>query len=435
MYRPVLLFLGFTTLSTALPQTRPPTSTTSTTTALYTSPTPFLTPSTTQQNSQDQVIHDIIDTVTCTDPESGTTTTYESHDIDIDGTTATNNNNNNNNNINPQLRKEHTHKLLKRGNCLPRAQQQYLDYYEDPPSLDQMLRPSTGGAGGGGGNINAPIGIHYSQFGNVNRLDADSAGAGGVGDRRGSHISNIENLVAEPSVEGSIGQGVAVNDRNNGDGGDGDGGGGGNGIEEDHDFDLRMDEFGTGLEPDALGFERGIVEVRHGVGGGINGGGGRGGGGGRARLLAGRFGDVVHDALEEYAAANRRQEEEEEEKEDTSPLQRAHSRPEEPNPINLDDSQYSVIDQETIDEMRGAVMDELASGYGNIGIDIGDYGDGENGAGGDLEGFPDTTDTPLQSVLTGQENEFPSVGEETMRLFWGDGRAPDPDFGWPPRGV
>ncbi|KAF3167876.1 hypothetical protein TWF751_007930 [Orbilia oligospora] len=434
MYRLVFLFLGFTTLSTALPQTRPPTSTTSTTTAPYTSPTPFLTTSTTQQNSQDQVIHDIIDTVTCTDPESGTTTTYESHDIYIDGTTATNNNNNNNNNINPQLPKEHTHKLLKRGNCLPRAQQQYLDYYEDPPSLDQMLRPSTGGAGGGG-NINAPIGIHYSQFGNVNRLDAGSAGAGGVGDRRGSHIGNIENLVAEPSVEGSIGQGVAVNDRNNGDGGDGDGGGGGNGIEEDHDFDLRMDEFGTGLEPDALDFERGIVEVRHGVGGGINGGYGRGGGGGRARLLAGRFGDVVHDALEEYAAANRRREEEEEEKEDTSPLQRAHSRPEEPNPINLDDSQYSVIDQETIDEMRRAVMDELASGYGNIGIDIGDYGDGENGAGGDLEGFPDTTDIPLQSVLTGQENEFPSVGEETMRLFWGDGRAPDPDFGWPPRGV
>ncbi|KAF3175882.1 hypothetical protein TWF788_008352 [Orbilia oligospora] len=435
MYRPVLLFLGFITLSAALPQTRPPT--TSTTAAAYTSPTPSLTTSTTQQNPQDQVIHDIIDTVTCTDPESGTTTTYESHDIDVDVTTTVNNNDNNNSNsnINPQPPKEeHTHKLSKRGNCLPRTQQQYLDYYEDPPSLGQMFRPSTGG--GGGGNINVPIGIHYSQFGNVNR-PAGGAGASGVGNRRDSHMSNIENLVAEPSVEGSIGQGVAVHDGNNDDD-DGDG----NGIEEDHDFDLRMDEFGTGLEPDALDFERGIVEVRRGVGGGVNGGYGRGGGGGSARLLAGRFGDVVHDALEGYAAANRRQnQEEEEEKEDTSPLQRAHSRPEEPNPINLDDSQYSVIDQETIDEMRRAVMDELASGYGNIGIDIGDYGDGENGengengAGRDLEGFPDTTDIPLQSVPTGQENEFPSVGEETMRLFWGDGRAPGPDFGWPPRRV
>ncbi|KAK6513850.1 hypothetical protein TWF506_008282 [Arthrobotrys conoides] len=416
MHRPILIaLLTLTALTTALPQTRSPGQSPSpTSNALLTTrtPTPFLSTPPKQKEQKEEsekekeVIHNIIDTITCTDPSSGTTTIYESHDIDVDSIPSPSSSQN-----------KKKKKLVKRGNCLPRTQQQYLDYYEDPPSLDQMIRPA-----------GAPVGTHYSES-----LGGNYRG-GSAGMR--SRGSLMENLMAEASVEGSIVGGG--DDDNYNFGGGIDVGGGGQeedeeDEEEDNDFDMRMDEFESrGLEMDALPFERGILDVPGGVGGGVNRGFGRGRGGGRGMTMAGRFGDVVRDALEKYAAGEEEDEEEEEE-EEVSDLQRAHSRPEEPNPINLDDSQYSVIDEDTIDAMRRGVVEQLAGGYENI---LAGDGSGNGGGGGgngvegglNLEGLPDTTDVPVQSGLTATGQE--SSGEETGRLAWGGGRAVMPGFGW-----
>ncbi|KAK6339689.1 hypothetical protein TWF718_009085 [Orbilia javanica] len=362
MHRAALLALGTTAIllkgAFAFPQTRRPSATT---TAGLTNPTPLSGPNGSPPTQE--VIRDIIDNVVCTDPVSGTTTTYKSHDIDIEATDSP-----------PK------HKLSKRGNCLPRMQ-------EDNPGPNQILRPA------------APMGIHYSQY----RPPDDPGLVESV---------SVENLVAEPSVERSVVEVVRAGP-----------GGGRDEVQDDQDgFDVRMDEYdGDGLEPGALGFERGIVDVPGGVSGGING--GYGPRANRRRLETG-FDDIIQEALQEYAAVA------ENANDDESPdFQGAHSRPQEPNPINLDDSEYSIINEGTLDEMRRAVMHELASGYGSIGVN----GVGEaDGPGGDLGESPDTTDIPLQSVPTGQESQFQSAGDETIRLLWGDNRV---DFGWPiPRG-
>ncbi|KAK6352373.1 hypothetical protein TWF730_009200 [Orbilia blumenaviensis] len=227
MHRTVLLTIGtvaaLLNLAYALPQTRRPSSTV---TAGVSSPTP--TPGNSSPPTK-EVIHDVINNVLCTDPLTGTSTTYESHNIDIDDVGSVS-----------------KHKLAKRGNCFANTREGYLDYYDDPPSLDQMIRPA---------RDRSTAGTHYNAY----RPHDDPPVMSGVNSvqNAGYVQSPDENLIAEPSVE----QSIEINMVEEG------------GLQDGRDgFDIQMDEFdGDGLEPGALDFERGIVGVRGGVGGGRNG--------------------------------------------------------------------------------------------------------------------------------------------------------------------
>ncbi|KAK6498888.1 hypothetical protein TWF481_011459 [Arthrobotrys musiformis] len=124
--------------------------------------------------------------------------------------------------------------LVKRGNCFPRAQQEYLDYYTDPPSINRIIRPADDRAVAG------------TQYGAYRPLDDPQP---------------RENLPEPPEN-----------------------------VVNAEEFDIRMDEFrGDGLDFGALDFERGVVGVPGGVGGGYN---------TRVRLGLGReFDGVIEEGM------------------------------------------------------------------------------------------------------------------------------------------
>ncbi|KAK6523634.1 hypothetical protein TWF281_001615 [Arthrobotrys megalospora] len=238
MHRTILLAIGSTVLLnlnivSAAPQTRKPTSTT---TAQSLAPTPR--PGSGSPPSKDLVVHDVVDDVLCTDPLKGTTTAYESHDIDIDTK-------------DPLATK---HKLVKRGNCLSGT----VQYYSEPPYLEDMIRPVQN---------RVPQGVHYGAY----RPPDDASLA--------TNPNAVQDTEDRDGPDENLGAEASINDTNNPILGGGNGGGGGNdqaGLQDgdsQDEFVAEMDEFnGDGLNESALDFERGVLQIPGGVGGGRNGG-------------------------------------------------------------------------------------------------------------------------------------------------------------------